>query len=236
MPLPKLDVPIYETKLHSSGKPIKYRSWTMKEEKLLLVAIESNSKEDMTAASKQIIANCVQGDIDIDSLPIFDVENLLLRLREKSVGDEVNLVLKIKSCQGTCKNSSRVTVDLGTVGIEDTPGHTNKIQLTDSIGIIMKYPTMALAGFDAVDNVEDGFRLIGKCIDKIYTAEGVTNSKDVSEEELSEFLDSLTHEQFQSIKDFFETMPKVKKKIKVVCPDCKKEEEIEIEGIHNFFA
>tara|TARA_Y100000034_G_scaffold19482_1_gene22003 strand:- start:414 stop:1109 length:696 start_codon:yes stop_codon:yes gene_type:complete len=231
MVLPKVATPKYSLKLPSNGKTIKYRPFLVKEEKILLMAVESEDEKEISNAVKEIIKNCIDDDdVNIDDLAVFDVEYLFLNLRSKSVGESVKLKIPCKNCENECN----ITINLSEVNVEQVEGHTNKIQLNDEIGIIMKYPNFGITEIDNIAN--DPLRVVNFCVDQIYDSKSVYHAKDSTEEELTEFIESLNQEQFKKIQDFFETMPKIKKEVKYVCPKCEKEGNMVIEKLQDFFT
>ena len=231
MALPKVATPKYNLKLPSNGKTIKYRPFLVKEEKILLMAVESEDEKEITNAISVIINNCVDDDIDIDELAVFDIEFLFLNLRSKSVGESVKLKLPCKHCEN---EECNVSINLSEIEVQHTEGHDTKIQLTDEIGIIMKYPSFGIAGIDNIS--KDPLKIVNLCVDQIYDTKSVYHSKDSSEEELTEFIESLNQEQFLKIQNFFETMPKLKKEVKYICPKCEKENSVVMEKLQDFFG
>ena len=229
MTLPKIATPTHTLKLPSDGRSIRYRPFLVKEEKILLMAMESEDEKEVTEAVKNIIENCVEDDLDVKNLAVFDVEYLFLNLRSKSIGESVKLKMSCEHCENECM----VNVNLSSVEINRTEGHDNKIQLTSEIGVIMRYPTFGIA--ESVDITKDPLKVVNDCVDKIYDSKKVYNTRDSSEEELTEFVDSLNHEQFQKIQNFFETMPKLKKDVSFKCSKCKKDSDIVIERLQDFF-
>lgn len=233
--LPKIESPTYEMSLYD-GKSITFRAWTMKEEKILMIAMESGKNSDIVRATKQIIANCVLDDLDVDNLATFDVENILLNLRKKSAGEDLELRFQIQACAETCKVPSAVSINLNDVQLVCNEEHSNKIPINDEIGLIMRYPTFNMIGFNSMETTEDGFNLIISCIDKIYNKEEIISASDLGKNELIEFVESMSHTQFQKIREFLDTMPKLQLDIEVVCPKCEKTEKVTVEGLSHFFG
>jgi rubrerythrin len=241
--LPKIDVPIYDLKLISNGKKIRYRPFTVKEEKLFLMALESNDSEATINTIKQVINNCVLDDVNVNTLPIFDIEYLFLHLRAKSIGEEIQLKYKcnndVDKEEETKKCNNLVEFSFNILEIEPTrfDNHNNKIEITDKLGIVMKYPN-----FELIEKYKDGgtvenlISMIVGCIEYIYDAEELYYAKDSSEKELIEFVDSLQTKDLEKIKLFFDTAPKLEKKLNFKCNKCGHEEEINLEGIQNFFG
>ena len=238
MALPKLNVPVYEAILPSTEKVIKYRPFLVKEEKLLLTAQESG-EDAVLPAVKQIIKNCIQGEIDVDNMPIFDIEYFFLRLRAKSVGEEVTLGLKPWGCPQNdgelCKFTTEVTINLEEIECVKNEKHTSKIMLDDKIGIMMKYPDISHLNINGSEN-EMGLKVIKKCINMIFTEEETYERDSYTDKELDEFVDSLNTKQMEQIKNFFDTMPVLKHTVKYTCKTCDEEKETTIEGLQSFFG
>ena len=238
MALPKLNVPVYEAILPSTEKVIKYRPFLVKEEKLLLTAQESG-EEAVLPAVKQIIKNCIQGEIDVDNMPIFDIEYLFLRLRAKSVGEEVTLGLKPWGCPQNdgklCKFTTEITINLEKIECIKDKKHTPKIMLDDKIGIMMKYPDISQMGIKG-SQIEMGMKVIRNCITMIFTEEETHERDSFTDKELDEFIDSLNSKQMENINNFFETMPTIKHTAKYTCKTCNEEKETTIQGLQSFFG
>lgn len=243
--LPKIDVPIYETKLISSGKTIRYRPFLVKEQKLFLMAAESEDVKDTVSAIKQVINNCVIDEIDVENMATFDIEHLFIQLRARSINEVVNLAFncnnKIKDDNGGEKSCGNlVKYDLNLLEIEPTKNdkHTDKIQLTDKLGIVLKYPTFSSVNKLDVnsDDMEQILDVIVNCIDYIYDDEQVYYAKDSTKKELLEFVENMKQTDLEKVQDFFNTLPKIKKDLHFKCDKCGYEEEIVVEGIQNFFV
>ena len=238
MALPKLNVPVYETILPSTEKVIKYRPFLVKEEKLLFTAQESG-EEAVLPAVKQIIKNCVQGEIDVDNLPIFDIEYVFLRLRAKSVGEEITIGLKPWGCPQNngelCEFTTEVPINLEEIKCVKDKTHTSKIMLDDKIGIMMKYPDISQLNLEGSEN-EMGMRVIKKCIDMIFTEEETHERDSFTDKELDDFIDSLNTKQMDKIRNFFETMPTLKHTVKYKCKTCDEEKETTVQGLQSFFG
>lgn len=241
MALPVIATPKYELTLPSSKKKYKYRPFLAKEEKILLIAMEGGSEKEIIDAIKGIITDCVDG-LNADNLPMFDLEYVFLKLREKSIGDVVTFYTQHKNGKNSngeeCDGSGEVKVDLVDVKIVFDPKHSNKIMLDDKVGVVMKYPTIEMAeGMDgAKDDAESIFGVIKNSIDYIYDSENVYNLSEYSSEEVDVFIDSMTHGQLEKIQEFFTTMPKLSHTVKWKCEKCGVVEEIVIEGLSNFFT
>lgn len=244
MKLPKLDVPIYETKLISNGKTVKFRPFLVKEQKLFLMASQSEDVKETMDIIKQVLSNCIlSDDVSVEDLPSFDLEYLFLNLRAKSVGETVelkytcnNTITDDEGNQKNCGNMMKFKVDLMDIKPEKNKNHTNNIQLDSKLGVVLKYPSISLLSkIENIDNI-DIFELILDCIESIYDNENIYYAKDVSREDLSEFLESMQQQDFQKIEEFFKTMPKLQKTINFKCSKCGYKEDINLEGISHFFG
>ena len=239
MPLPKIATPTYELELPSTQKPIHYRPFLVKEEKLLVLALESEDIKDITTAIKNVIKACIKTrGIKVENLPTFDIEYLFLNIRGKSVGEdiEVNLI-----CPDDNKTQVPVTISIDDVQIKRTEGHTNKIKLDSSLMMEMKYPSLAEFiknnfDFNEENVMDQSFDLIASCIDKIYNEEEVWVAADCTKKEISTFLESMNTTQFKEIEKFFETMPKLSHKVKITNPNTNVESEVVMEGLSSFFG
>ena len=237
MALPKLDVPIYELTVPSTDEKIKYRPFLIKEEKILLIAMESGQNEDVIQAVKQIVSECTFNTLKLGSMPMFDIEYIFLQIRSKSVGE----VSKLKIlCRDDGETYANVEVDLTEIEVQVNDDHTNKIELTDEMGVIMRYPTIdsfSTAGISDItaDNMLD---VIVACIDKIYDKKGeeVYDSKDSSKKELMDFVEQMNTQQFQDVQAFFDSMPKLRHEITVVNPKTKVENKVALSGLNDFFG
>ena len=240
MSLPKLNVPVYETILPSTEKVIKYRPFLVKEEKVLLTAMEDGKNDTIMNAVKEVLKNCIQSKIDLDKLPTFDLEFLFLRLRAKSVGEEVTIGLKPWGCPQNngelCDKTTEVKVNLEEVKVIKDEKHTSKIMLDDNVGIKMRYPDISKIDSDMGDNFETGMKMVKDSIDMIFTSEETHERDTISEKELEEFIDSLNTEQFGKIREFFDTMPQLKHTAKYTCSTCGEEKETTITGLNSFFG
>jgi hypothetical protein len=245
MALPKIDVPEYDCILPSNKKKVKFRPFLVKEQKLLLMATEATEVKDSVDAMKKVVKNCVLDNLNVDALPVFDLEFLFLNLRARSVGEVVKVKYKCNNIIGKneneedkrCDNIVDVDINVLEINPEFGPNHSNKIELSDKLGIMFNYPT-----FEMVENMtgksenEVIFDLIIKSIDYIYDEDQIYYAKDASQEELIEFIDGLQQEHLEKIKEFFDTLPKIKKEIHFECNKCGHHEDILIEGIQNFFV
>ncbi len=239
MPLPKISTPTYELELPSTGQTIQYRPFLVKEEKLLVIALESEDNKQITTAIKTVIKSCIlTKDIKVETLPTFDIEYLFLNIRGKSVGEEVEVNI---ICPDDGETNTLVKINLDDIKVQKNEEHTNKIKIDDKIMMEMKYPSLdqfIKSNFDFnTDNaMEQSFELIASCIDKIYTEDEVWSTADVTKKELNEFLEQMNSTQFKDIEKFFETMPKLSHKIKVKNPNTKVESDVVLEGLASFFA
>ena len=237
MALPKLDVPIYEMTVPSTDEKIKYRPFLIKEEKILLIAMESGENEDVIQAVKQIVSECTFNVLKLGDMPMFDVEYIFLQIRSKSVGE----VSKLKIlCQDDGKTYANVEVDLTEIEVQVNDDHTNKIELTDEMGVMMKYPTIdsfSVAGISDI-TAENMLDVIVACIDKIYDKKGeeVYDSKDSSKKELMDFVEGMNTTQFQDVQAFFDSMPKLRHEITVVNPKTKVKNVVALSGLNDFFG
>jgi hypothetical protein len=239
MPLPKIATPTYSMVLPSLEKEINYRPFLVKEEKLLVLALESEDTKQITQAIKAVLKSCVlTKGIKVESLPTFDIEYLFLNIRGKSVGEQldVNII-----CPDDEKTSVKVQIDLDDIKIIKNENHTNKIKLDKNLMMELKYPSLdefIKNNFDFKDEnaMEQSFKLIASCIDKIYDEEEVWVASDCTRKEITEFLESMNSSQFKKIEEFFTTMPKLSHTIKVKNPNTKVESEVVLEGLASFFG
>ena len=240
MALPKLNVPVYEAILPSTEKVIKYRPFLVKEEKILLTALEDKTGKALPPAVNQIINNCVQGKLDVENLPTFDIEYLFLRLRAKSVGEEVTIGLRPWGCSENegklCEKTTQVKLNLEEVKVQKDKKHSSKIMLDDNIGVKMRYPNADTISITAENEVETGMEILKDCIDMIFTKEEMHEKGSYTDKELDEFFDSLNSKQFQKLKDFFDTMPVLKHTVKYKCETCGEEKETTLQGLNSFFG
>jgi hypothetical protein len=237
MALPKLDVPIYEMAVPSTDEKIKYRPFLIKEEKVLLIAMESGENEDIIQAVKQIVSECTFNKLKLGDMPMFDVEYMFLRIRAKSVGE----VSKLKVlCQDDKETYATVEVDLTEIQVQVDDEHTNKIELSDEMGVIMKYPSIDSFSAAGISNItaDNMIDVVATCIAQIYDKKGeeVYDSKDSTKKELVDFVEQLNTKQFQDVQKFFDTMPKLRHTITVLNPKTKKESNIQLSGLSDFFA
>ena len=239
MPLPKIATPSYELELPSSGKTIKYRPFLVKEEKVLVIAMESEDTKQITNAIKAVLKSCVQTKgIKIEALPTFDIEYLFLNIRGKSVGEEleVNII-----CPDDGETSVPVMIALEDIQVEKMDDHSPQIKLDSKLMMEMKYPSLDEFiknnfDFKEENQMDQSFQLIASCIDKIYSDEEVWATADCTKKEVNEFLESMNSSQFKLIEKFFETMPKLQHTITVTNPNTKVKSDVVLEGLASFFG
>ena len=239
MPLPKIATPTYELELPSTEQPVNYRPFLVKEEKLLVLALESEDTKQITTAIKAVLKSCVlTKGIKVEHLPTFDIEYLFLHIRGKSVGEEIEVNI---TCPDDEKTQVPVTLNLEDIKVQKNDNHNNQIKLDDNLMMELKYPSLDQFiknnfDFDEKNQMEQSFDLIGTCIDKIYNEEEVWATADCTKKEIKEFLESMNSSQFKEIENFFETMPKLSHTIKVTNPKTKVESEVVLEGLASFFG
>jgi hypothetical protein len=242
MPLPKISTPTYELVLPSTGKAIKYRPFLVKEEKVLIIALESQDTKQITNAIKQVLKDCIiTRGIKIEELPTFDIEYIFLNVRGKSVDEKLNLIV-------TCSDGETqipVTVYIDEINVQKNPEHTKDIKLDQKLVLRMKYPSLEQFiknNFDfsnseqSASNIEKSFDIISSCIESVYTDDDAWSASDCTKKELIEFIESMDSNQFKMIEKFFETMPKLSHTIKVKNPNTGLDEEIILEGLTSFFG
>jgi len=237
MALPKLNTPTYELEVPSTDEKIKYRPFLVKEEKILLMAMESKDNAQIINAVKEIVSSCTFEKADVSKMPMFDMEYIFLQIRAKSVGE----ISKLKIlCPDDKKTYADVELDLTQVEVQVGDEHSNKIELTDDMGIIMTYPTIDSFLESGIENIDANNMLdvIGTCILQIYEQKGekVYQAKDQTKKELTEFIESMNSGQFKKLQSFFDTMPKLKHTIKITNPKTKKTNDVTLTGLNDFFA
>ena len=241
MPLPKIATPSYELELPSTGKTIQYRPFLVKEEKLLVIALESQDTKQITNAIKAVIRSCIlTKSVKVEELPTFDIEYLFLNIRGKSVGEDIDVKI---ICPDDEETEVSVNVNLDDIQIQKSENHSNKISLDKNLMMELKYPSLnefVKSNFDPNDTnrsaMDQSFDLISTCIDKIYNEDEVWVAADCTKKEIKDFLESMNSAQFKQIEKFFETMPKLSHTVKVKNPKTKKESDVVIEGLASFFA
>lgn len=228
MALPILSVPTFDVDVFSTKEKVKMRPFLVKEEKILILAAESEQSSDMIRAMQQVVHSCSDGKLDAEKLPFFDLQNIFIRLRSQSIGkdSEFNLIC------GECGHKTPTTLDLDDIQLRTNPEHSNKIMIDSDIGVVMKYPTAEVLTNDDMPM----FDLVVSCVDKIFTKEEVHNASEEGREEVAKFIDGLTNDQFERIVEFFLTAPKIFHNIDYVCSKCQTENSIVVDGVENFFG
>ena len=237
MALPKLTTPTYELEIPSTDAKVKYRPFLVKEEKILMMAMESKTSADITQAVKDIVTECTFNKVKIDDMPMFDVEYIFLNIRSKSVGEISKLKLL---CPDDKKTYADVDVDLNAVKVQVGDDHTNKIDLGNGMGMIMKYPTIDSFAESGIKDITPSnmLEVISTCILQIFEDEGkkVYDTKDQTKKEVVEWIEGLNTKQFQDVQKFFDTMPKLKHEITIKNPKTKVESKIMLNGLNDFFG
>lgn len=233
MALPSISTPEFKTKIPSTGEPITYRPFLVKEEKILLMAMEGNDAKEIEHAVKTILKNCILDDLSIDELATYDMEYLFLQLRAKSVGEVIELKVTHPDKDKECKHGTDISIKVDDIKVINT-SQEKKIMLTDNIGVMMKHPTLGDSMTVNQNDTDAVFEILAKCIDYVFDEENVYN--DYKLEELVEWINGLNQEQFQKILKFFESMPKLSHNIKWTCELCGEKDEVKIEGLNNFFT
>ena len=234
MALPKLNTVTYDLTLPSTGKKLEYRPFLVKEQKTLMIAQESGDDKQIEKAFAQIINDCVIDDVDPYELPMFDVEYIFLRIRGKSVGEKVRLSLL---CPDDEKTKVDVEVNLEEVDVQMQKEHTNTIELSNDVSMIMKYPCLKdMTGFDEEGEIKSLFEMIRRCVHEVRQGDTIYNRVDISDKELDDFIDSMSSDNFEDVTNFFSTMPKLIHVVEVKNPKTKKKNEIPIEGLQSFFG
>jgi hypothetical protein len=235
MALPILNTAKYETTIPSTGRAVEYRPYLVKEEKILMIALESQDQKAIIRAVKDVIESCVFGDIDVNNLAIFDVESLFLALRSKSVGEGVDVNIKCEKCDG----ENQHTVNLQEIAVPEVGEQDKNIMITEDVGVSMRYPSfldMENVDEDELQKVSGVMKLITSCIDSVYDKDSIYKASDQTEKELVDFVDSLNSEQFQKMSDWFEAMPTLKHTIEFNCITCKEGNVQELRGLQSFFT
>ena len=240
MPLPKISTPTYELELPSTGKKIKYRPFLVREEKILILALESEDEKQIANAVKNTLKDCIQSrGIKVENLPTFDIEYLFLNIRGKSVGEAVDLIV---TCPDDGETTVPVKIYIDEINVQKPENHSPDINLDGNLTLRMKYPSLdqfVTSNFSFNESGEDldkSFEIIGSCIDVIFNDEDAWSTSDVTKKELMTWMDGLNSNQFKEIEKFFATMPKLSHTIKVTNPKTKVENEIVLEGLQSFFG
>jgi len=233
MALPKLKNATYELMLPSTGLPMHYRPFLVKEQKLLMMAQESDDPKQLEAAFSQILVDCVEEISDPQLMPMFDIEYVFLKIRSKSVGEVVSLKLL---CEDDYETYADVELNLEDVNVQMTTDHTNVIELNNEVKLNMKYPCLGdMQGFDEMGEIKSLFHMVKSCVHEIHDGEQIYHRIDMQDNELEDFIDSMSTENFEAVGKFFETMPKLKHVIEVENPKTKVKNEIVVEGLQSFF-
>jgi hypothetical protein len=238
MALPMMNTPTYNMVVPSSGVSVKFRPFLVKEEKALLIAQQSEDLMVMVDTLKSVVKTCVLDTIDANKLATFDLEYMFTQIRAKSVGEIIELIFPCDNDHGEDNEKARVkvSIDLTTIEVEKDNSHTNKIDLFGDVGVMMKYPTIdVMRKLDNSDSIDNIFDVVAMSIDYIYQGDEIFYAKEQKHEEMLQFLNNLTSEQFVKIQNFFDTMPRIKKQIEYTCPVCQKQHKKMLEGMQSFF-
>jgi hypothetical protein len=242
MPLPKISTPTYELVLPSTGKTIKYRPFLVKEEKILILALESQSTKEITNAIKQVLKDCIlTKGIKVEELPTFDIEYVFLNVRGKSVGESLDLII---TCGDDGETEVPVTVFIDQIQVQKDPEHSTDIHLDSELVLRMKYPSLdqfVKTNFDfseeqSSSNIERSLEIISSCVDIVFTSEESWSAADCTKKELIDWIETLDSNQFKKVENFFDTMPRLSHIVKVVNPKTKVESEVTLEGLTSFFG
>jgi hypothetical protein len=237
MALPVANTPLYKLTIPSSGKSVTYRPFLVKEEKALLIAQQSEDQEVMIETLKNVITACIPDKIKVDELALFDIEYIFTQLRAKSVGENVDLILKCDTCTDE-KASVMYTIDLTKLKVDVPKEHTKTIPLFDDVGVIMKYPSLdILSKMEKLEttDIDTVFDIVCSCIEAVYNSQEMFYAKDQKPSEVKDFVNNLTQDQFVKIQKFFDTMPKLEQVVQYKCPVCSKDHEKYIRGLDSFF-
>tara|TARA_Y100000592_G_scaffold61893_1_gene96691 strand:- start:16 stop:741 length:726 start_codon:yes stop_codon:yes gene_type:complete len=241
MPLPTIETPTYELKLPSSSKRVKYRPFLVKEEKILIIALESKNENEITNAVTDVLKKCIlTKGIDVDNLPTFDIEYLFLNIRAKSIGEDIKITV---TCPDDNKTKVPVTIFVDEIRVQKQKGHKPDIILDDNMTLRMKYPSLNqfvknnFSTDDEADTMVDKtFRVVADCMDTIYTKEDAWDAKDYTPQERLDFVQQLSSKQYKEVEKFFSTMPKLSHEIEVINPNTKEKSSVILEGLADFFA
>ena len=241
MPLPTIETPTYELKLPSSNKKIKYRPFLVKEEKILIIALESKNQSEITNAVTDVLKKCIlTKGVDVDSLPTFDIEYVFLNIRGKSIGEDIKMTV---TCPDDKKTQVPVTIYVDEVKVQKRKDHKTDIVLSDKMTLRMKYPSLnqfVQTNFDVEDDaktvVDKTFKVVSECMDTVFTNEDAWDAKDYSAQERLDFIQQLNSKQYKEVERFFETMPKLSHVIEVENPNTKKKGTVVLEGLADFFG
>ena len=231
MALPIVETPRYECTLASQDAKIQYRPFLVKEEKILLMAMESKDNNQIINATKEVIKACTYNEIDVDSLPMFDIEYLFLKIRAKSVGSKLTVSL---ICPDDKETRSDVDLDLDDIEVQIDEQHTNMIQINDDIELVMQYPILEDMKSLQNSSTLELFKIINKCVKEVRHGENIYSGPDMTEKDLNDFFESMNAEQFDKVNQFFDTMPRLRHIVKIVNPKTKVESEVLLEGLESF--
>ena len=236
MALPKIETPTYELTLPSQDIKVKYRPFLVKEEKILLMALESQKSDEIFQATKQIVSSCTFDALKVDELPTFDLEYIFLQIRAKSVGETTKFKVL---CPDDKKTYADVEVDLTKVNVEVDDNHTNKLVVDEkgNLGVVLKYPTMNVLKSGTMENptTEQIFDVLTECVDHIYEGDKIYPAKDSTPQEIKEFFEGLSQDSFVKIKSFFDTMPRLRHEVEVTNPVTKVKSKVVLSGLNDFF-
>lgn len=239
MPLPTLSVPTYEVALPSTGKKVKYRPFLVKEEKVLLLAMESEDAKEIESAVKQTLNGCIQTrGVKVEQLATFDLEYLFLKIRSVSAGEDIKMKV---TCQDDGQTQVTVDINIDDIQVTKPEGHNRKIMLNEDTGLVMKYPgfkqfvNITLLN-DGLESTQDIFNLVADCVDQVFQGEEVWDAKDMKKSEVVAFLEGMTQQQFELVQQFFETMPSLKHEFDVVNPNTGVSSSYTLEGLQSFFG
>jgi len=234
--LPKLDSPTYQLKVPSTGESVSYRPYLVKEEKILMMAMESNDTNQMMDAVKNVIRSCTSDSIDVSALAMFDIEYIFTQLRAKSVGETSSIKVKCSECDA----SNEVDVNLEKVRVDVPESDIKTVPLTDTVGVSLRYPSvdamLKAQADESKSDVDRVFDLITACIDSIYSGDEVFDAREQSPKELKEFIESLNTKQFNEVRDFIETIPSASIDVEFMCMSCSQHNSFEVKGLGNFFG
>ena len=239
MPLPTIATPTYELELPSTGKTIKYRPFLVKEEKLLVLALESEDNGQISTAIQAVLKSCIKSrGVKVEQLPTFDIEYLFLHIRGKSVGEEIEVNL---ICPDDNETSVPVTINIDDIAVQKPKDHNKQIKLDKNLMMELKYPSLEQFvknnfDFEGGSQVDQSFEVIAGCIDKIYTEEEVWSTSDCTKKEVKNFLEQMSSKQFKEIEKFFETMPKLSHEVEITNPNTKVKSTVVLEGLSSFFG
>lgn len=237
MALPKIDLPVYSVHLKSENREVRFRPFIVKEEKLLIMALESNDYKQIVETIKQVINNCLLDQVDLDKLPMFEVENIFLNLRARSMGERVEITYICQNIVDEKKCGAEMDLEVDLLKVSTNMAEVNPvIQLTDNIGIKLRFPTFETAkAIQLEKDVDIAIKIIRNCTEFVFDKEQTYPVSDISDAEFNEFINSMTQEQFGKVRAFFDSIPKLTYSGNVTCPRCKKDHDILLEGILDFF-